>query len=132
MNIFIDAHACSAYHTLQSQLLKKWGEKSEEGWLVLQVGQYKRVEQVSLEEKTKKRNTLAKLSMQVIVFSGENPIQGLILVPFKLCKSRQNWVSAKKDSCISAAVIPGRLEDICNVVSCKRFVRYREGRITAA
>lgn len=84
-NIFIDAHACSVYHALQSQLLKtKWGEKSEEGWLVLKVGQYKRVEQVSLEEKTKKSNTLAMLPIQVIVFSGKNPNQGLILVPFRL------------------------------------------------
>lgn len=59
---------------------KKWGKKSEEGWLAHKVGQYKRVEQVSSEEKTKKkkRNTLAELSMQVIVFSGERPNQGLI------------------------------------------------------
>lgn len=62
LNIFIDAHACSVYQALQSQMLKKiknlkkkWGKKSEEGWLVHKVGQYKRVEQVSSEEKTKQK-----------------------------------------------------------------------------
>lgn len=34
---------------------KKWGKKSEEGWLVHKVGQYKRVEQFSSEEKTKQK-----------------------------------------------------------------------------
>lgn len=33
-------------HLTESTAKKKWGEKSEEGWLVLKVGQYKRVEQV--------------------------------------------------------------------------------------